>query len=269
MVNIKRKISFILLSLIIAVFICNPIMVNAQDFKVYDEGNLFTEDEIIRLNDEANTLSYNYDMDIVIVTTEDAEGKTAREFADDYYDYNGFNDDGILFLIDMDNREAYISTKGLGIRYLTDYRIESIIEDVLNELRDEDFYGASQVYLNDLEGYLQSGIPSNQYSEDENTRGENKLTFLEAIISLIVGFIGAIIFNFGIKSKYKMKNIQKPMNFRNNSIVNMSTNQDMLVDSFITHRIIKKDNDNNGDSGRSSTHTSSSGSTHGGGGGKF
>ena len=269
MVNKKKKNLLVLLLLILPIFILNPIIANSEELKVFDYANLFTEGEIIRLNDEANLLSNDYNIDIVIVTTEDAESKTTREFADDYYDYNGFSDDGILFLIDMDNREAYISTKGLGIKYLTDYRIESIIKGVLKELGNGNFYDAAKVFLDDVEEYLQVGIPSNQYSEDENYKAENKLTFTEIIISLVVGLIAALIFIFSTKSKYKMKNINKPMNFRSNSIVNMVTNQDRLIDTFVSRRTIKRDNHRGGDSGRSTTHTSSSGSKHGGGGGKF
>ena len=53
------------------------------------------------LEEEANNLSSEYNMDIVIVTTNDAAGKTSREYADDFFDYGGFgvgpDYDGILF----------------------------------------------------------------------------------------------------------------------------------------------------------------------------
>lgn len=267
MVNIKRKILLYLLFSLFSIFVLNPMIAKAADFRVFDDGSLFTDDEITRLNEEANNLSYNYDMDIIIVTTDDAKGKTAREYADDYFDYNGFgrgdNRDGILFLIDMDNREAYISTSGMGIKYLTDYRIERIIELVLYELKDEYYYGAAGAFLTSVGEYLESGIPSNQYEE----KAKNSLTFFEIIISFLVAAIGSAGFYFGITKKYNMKNINKPLNFRNNSIVNMAKSEEKLIDTFVTRRNIPKSN--NSDSGKSSTHTSSSGRTHGGGGGKF
>lgn len=39
-------------------------------------------------------LTTDWNMDFVVVTTEDAEGKTSEEYADDYYDYNGYAEDG-------------------------------------------------------------------------------------------------------------------------------------------------------------------------------
>lgn len=271
MVNIKRKVTLNLVFIVLIMFSLSPIMVIGQGLKVFDDANLFTEGEINVLDDEANILSNKYNMDIVIVTTNDANGKTSREYADDYFDYNGFGVgsdlDGILFLIDMDNREAYISTSGQGIKYLTDQRIEDILDIAYdNGLADGDYYGGSVGFLTGTRTYLERGIPSNQYSESE--KPENSLTFLEGIISLASGLVASAGFFFGTKSKYKMKNPTKPLNFRNNSIVNLNSQEDRLLDTILTHRTIPKASSSS-DSGKSTTHKSSSGNTHGGGGRKF
>jgi uncharacterized protein len=170
----------------------------------------------------------------------------------------------------MDNREAYISTSGLGIRYLTDQRIEDILDSVFDSgLSDGDYYGATLGFLSGTKMYLESGIPSDQYSEDEGVGAENKLTFMETIMGLLAGTTGAGGFFLRTKSKYKMKNPVKPLTFRNNSIINLTSNDDELVDTITTHRIIPKASSNSSSSGRSTTHKSSSGRTHGGGGRKF
>lgn len=273
--NVKRSVFQYLLFLFLAIFVLSPIRVKAEEYRVFDDADLYTETEIENLEEEANILSDKYNMDIIIVTTEDAEGKTSREYADDYFDYKGFgigpNLDGILFLIDTDNREAYISTSGEGIRYLTDYRIENIISRVLNGgLKDGDYYKGTRAFLSTTKGYLEEGIPSNQYSEAEDVKPEKRLTLMETIMSLIAGIGTSSIFFLRTKSKYKMKNPVKPLTFRNNSIVNLASSEERLIDTIITQRRKPKENSSSGDdSGRSSTHTSSSGNTHGGSGGKF
>lgn len=271
MVNIKKKTTLYLLFLILAIFVLNPIMVKAESSRIFDHADLFSQEEITELDEEANVLSNNYNMDIVIVTTNDASGKTSREYADDYYDDNEFSigDDqsGILFLMDMDNREVYISTTGQGIRYLTDQRIESVLESVIDSgMGDGDYYSAARGFLNATEEYLESGIPSDQYSQDEGVEVENSLTFIEGIISFISGLIAAAGFFFITKSRYKMKNPEKPLTFRNNSLVSLALSQDDLIDTAVTRRKIPKPSS---DSGKSTTHESSSGETHGGGGSKF
>ena len=91
---------------------------------VVDQAELFTDGEETELAASAATLGSQYQMDIVLVTTNDTGGLSAREYADDYFDYNGYGigseRNGILFLMDFDNREIYISTSGSSIRYLTD-----------------------------------------------------------------------------------------------------------------------------------------------------
>lgn len=242
---------------------------------VFDEANLLLEDEEESLNLKANNLSDKYNMDIVIVTTNDTMGKSSRDFADDYFDYGGFgvgeDYSGILFLIDMDNGEAYISTTGIAIRYLTDERIESILDLVFdNGLIDGDYYGAAVGFLKGTEDYLEKGIPSNQYNEPEKPREKNTLTVLDFILSLIGGIVAGGIFLFSIKSKYKFRRARKLYSYGTNSFVNFTRNEDRLLDTFVTHRIIPKFRNTSGStSGRSTTHRSSSGRTHGGGGRKF
>ena len=149
MVNsLMRNGKFLIILIILIVSLLVPWTVFAQKTLVVDEANLMSPDQVLDLNDRANALSQEFNMDIVIVTTDDTGGKSSREFADDYFDYNGYgvgpNYDGILFLIDMDNRETYISTTGQGIRYLTDVRIEAVLDRVFDSgLLVGDYYGAA------------------------------------------------------------------------------------------------------------------------------
>ena len=241
---------------------------------VFDEAGLLTDEQVLELDDEANRLSDKYAMDIVITTTNDADGKSSMEYADEYFDYGGFGQgvdfDGILFLLDMDNREAYISTSGSGIRYLTDERIERVLDRVFDSgLSNGDYFGAISGFIDATQNYLELGIPSNQYNQPEESK-DNKLTIFDMLIGLVGATTTGGIFYCITKSRYKLRNPGNPFSYRNNSIVNIVNTNDELVDTFVTHRIIPKpSNTNSSSSGRSSTHTSSSGRSHGGGGRKF
>lgn len=268
--------TLLVITLLILLIFSTTLTAYAYKELVFDEAGLFTSDEKIDLENEANALSDEYKMDIVITTTDDAGGKSSREYADDYFDYNGFGQgeerDGILFLIDMDNREAYISTSGIGIRYLTDQRIEGVLDEVFDSgLSDGDYYGASLGFLRKTRSYLQAGIPSNQYSADE--KEPNRLTLFDVLIGLIGGSATGGVFYGTTRSSYKLRNPGNPFSYKNNSIVNIAQNEDRLLDSNVTHRIIprppKGGGGLGGSGGRSTTHRSSSGRTHGGGGRKF
>lgn len=272
--NVYRK---IVLSLVILLLLILPIAnVYAEKTLVIDSANLMMEDEVIDLNTKANALSEKYNMDIVIVTADNLEGKTTREFADDYFDYNGFgvgsSYDGILFLIDMENRIPYISTTGIGIRYFTDQRLESILDLAYDSgLPEGDYYGAVLGFLEGAENYLQSGIPSDQYNEPEDIAKVNKLTAIDIIIALLGGLGVGGVFVLSTISQYRFKKKANPYSYRSNSVVNFHSNQDRLINSFTTHRVIPKPqptNSSRSSSGRSTTHRSSSGRSHGGRGGR-
>ena len=267
------KLISIILILVFAMAISIPVYADKE--LVADQAGLFTGEEAESLRQAAGTLGGKYSMDIVIVTTSNTEGKSSREYADDYFDYNGYGiggeRDGILFLIDYDNREAYISTSGNGIRYLTDERIERILDEVFNNgLTDGDNFGAANAFLKATESCLAAGIPENQYSEPEPVA--NTLSAAEAVAGAAVsGLFGFVIFS-ATKNRYKGKPRPDIFEYRKNSFVNMGIAEDNLINTYVTTRIIPKappPSSSSGSSGRSTTHRSSSGRSHGGGGRKF
>ena len=55
--------------------------------KIMDEAGLLTEEERAELEERAQSIANAYGMDVVIVTNDSLDGKTATEYADDYFDY--------------------------------------------------------------------------------------------------------------------------------------------------------------------------------------
>jgi len=266
----KRTLALGLLLLLLLV----PARPAAALDRVVDLAGVFSAEEISQLAAEADQLGQSYGMDIVIVTTADAQGKSARDFADDFFDEQGYgvgaDYSGILFLIDYDNREAYISTSGQGIRYLTDQRIEAVLDAVYTGLSADNPYASAGAFLDTTGSYLAAGIPSDQYTEDEG--GPNRITWGEGILGTLLSGASGVGFFARTKQKYRGKSQQMVFEFRRNSLANLGIVQDQMVKSYITTRIRPTQPVNRsgfGSSGRSTVHRSSSGRTHGGGGRKF
>lgn len=76
------------------------------DQRVFDQAGLWNQEEISRLESRIRELRDQMKMDVVLVTTSDAQGKTSRDYADDFYDQGGFGTrkdcSGVLYLIDLD-----------------------------------------------------------------------------------------------------------------------------------------------------------------------
>lgn len=82
-----------------------------------------SDSEEAKLDSEIEKIRTNYDFDVVLLTVESLEGYTPEAFADDYYDYNGYgigdNNDGVLFLISMEERMITIPRQQVMVsRYL-------------------------------------------------------------------------------------------------------------------------------------------------------
>jgi uncharacterized protein len=269
-----------------AVVLCAGLFVgleaSAETMYVYDQADLLTEKEEEKLQDYAEIMKEVWEMNFLIVTTDDAQGKSSMEYADDFYDAHFPEEseiDGMAYLIDMDNREIYLSTSGIAIRYLTDDRIEKVLDEAFACVAEGDYYGTFEAFFDESEKFLYKGIPEDQYNYDIDT-GEvdyyeepMKLTFGEFLFAFVAGLIPAGITIGVIKAKYQLKFEDFHYDAYTASNVNLSTKSDHLINTFVTHRRIPKNDGHSGGSGgggsRSSVHTSSSGRSHGGGGRSF
>ena len=276
----------------------------AAEIKVYDFASLFSLNEIEALQEETTSLAEKYEMDIGIVTTDDAQGKSAMDYADDFYDENDFgygtNADGLLLLIDMDNREIYISTCGKGISYFTDLRISQMLDSLYNFVSSGNYYGAATDFLDQVILYLDAGIPSNQNTVERpfsdprvdyddpymqealpshkpfTTRLGQPLTAKSITLSIVAALIGAFILALisrGIVCYiYKHPYRTTPQTKPDDLSVRYTQREDRFVTSHTTKVKIQRDpppGGPSGASGRSSMHHSSGGHSHGGGGRKF
>lgn len=257
--------------------------------RVFDMAGLLTKEEVAEFERIIQENRDRMKIDIVVVTTEDAGGKSAREYADDFYDEGGYGygrkKNGVLFLIDMDNRELYVSTGGDVIRLLTDSRIESILDDVYEGASRSDYADSVGAFLKAVDQYYQKGIVSGQYNYDTETGRisiHRSIRWYEMLLALAVsGFVAGSIC-LGVINRYEMKKERRQaanylMAYRADCQFRYQEQTDNLVNKFVTTAVIPRSQNHSGggggrsggSSGRSSTHRSSSGRSHGGGGRKF
>lgn len=267
----------------------SSVAIEASDGKrIYDMAGLLEQSQIQEVRNRIQEYEAAYHLDIVVVTSEDAEGKTATAYADDFYEEGGFGQgkekSGILFLIDMDNRELVFSTDGQAIRIFTDERIETMLDHVYEGASRADYGACVEVFLEDVAKYCRAGIPGGQYNYDTETGKISvyrSIRWYEALLAVAVsGFVagGACL---TVKRQYAMEEDERhvrnlAMAYRAESRFTYGSESDRLVNQFVTTRVIPRNTGSRGGGslghsspGRSSTHTSSSGRSHGGGSRKF
>lgn len=259
----------------VSAFSLQPAYAAAEDSKVVDDADLLSYDEEQEIQSMLDEFAEESGWTLFAVTTDDANGMTSEEYADDFVDQNALEENGVCFLIDMDNREIYMSTTGSAIRILTDHRIDSIMDDSYEYAGDGEYAKCFETMIRETEDSFHEGIESGQYNYDRDTgeisKAPNRLTVWDMLISLIAAAAagGAVI--AVIAGKYRLKFGGWQYDFKSNSRLDLTNKTDRLVNTFRTaHHIQRDSGGGSGSSGpHSTTHHSSGGGTHGGGGHKF
>ena len=248
---------------------------SADGRNVYDDAGLLTQSEQKAVEEQILALKEASGWNMFAVTTSDTGGKSTMAFADDFFDeHSPEQEDGVAVVIDMDNRQIYISTCGIAIRYLTDERIERILDDAYEEITDGEYKACLSVMLDGVERYYEDGIPNGQYNYDTETGKVSRyrsITFVEFLIALALGILCSVIVWLSVVGKYRLKSPTFHYDFRGNGHLDLRVREDRFINQTLTHRRIPRETSGGGHSsaGRSSTHTSSSGRSHGGGGRSF
>jgi uncharacterized protein len=259
----------------------------ASSQRVYDMAELLSKEEEEEFETAIENARKSLGFDIVVVTIEDAGGRNAQDYADYNYEAAGFghgdSHDGILFLVDMDNRELVLSTEGKAIRIFTDERIERMLDDVYERASEDEFADSVRAFLRDVEYYGEKGISSGQYNYDTETHQIStykSIRWYEALLALGVSGFVAVAACLTVKRQYAMEEDPKHlknlnMAYRGDCNFAFRNQQDVFVNKFVTTQVIPRNTSGSGglggssSAGRSSTHHSSSGRTHGGGSRKF
>lgn len=125
----KKKIAGVLLICLLVPALILPAAAQSipeerQAERLVDAAGLLSADDAAELLKKLDEISERQACDVVIVTVNSLEGKTPTAYADDFFDYTGYgygeNDDGILFLISMEERDWAISTYAFGVVAFTD-----------------------------------------------------------------------------------------------------------------------------------------------------
>ncbi|MBE6819023.1 MAG: TPM domain-containing protein [Ruminococcaceae bacterium] len=264
----KKLLSISLVLLLIAALAVPAFAAEGKQYCV-DNCGFLQEDALNEVENRLATLSDKLNMDFVVVTTDNLEGKTKTAYADDYYDYNGYGEgrqgdrSGVLLLVyklSDGSTERWISTRGYGITAFTDYGIQYVGKQLVPLMDNGQWKEAFLLYADlseDLVNRANEGKPL-----DSNNAPKQHNVLMGVVIALVVGLIVAFIVMSSIKKKYK------PVTFKANAtdyLVGGSLNVTGAYDNFRTTSVTRTAIQSNSGGG-SSTHSSSSGASHGGGG---
>ena len=280
----KKRIFIALLALILCMLLC----VSAFADRLYiirDGAGLLTQEQSDELDELSWQLCDEMDFQVVIVTVNSTGGQDIIEFADNMYDSSGYLPDGALLMLDMYNREWYVSTAGRGIEALSDYNIDLLMEDVLYYLAEGNYYEGFKSFILQCRDYV-SDFDNGVYVPEEDDYyeyeydWEDDYTYKKEGVSpgWIPGSLGIgllISFLTTGKMKSEMNSVRHQTNanvYEKKGSLNLTEKQDTFLYHTVSRVPRPKDDDRSSHGGGNfggGVHMSGGGVSHGGHGGHF
>lgn len=256
--SILSPIAYSLICLFTVLFVLLPLgstttYAAAGDQKIFDSYGLFTDKEISKLKDISKEYGEAGKVDIVIITTDELDGKTREQYLEDFYDANGFGynkefGDAVLILINMSSNDRGVEILGFGEaeKYISGSRKDRILDDIVPMLSGGKYYNAMAEYSKQVAYYMnQKGIFFN--------------IFFQLAIALVIGGVAVIIMALQSGGKITVSN----RTYLDEQHSKLIASQDNYIRTTTT-RVRKPTNNSSGGGG-----VSSGGHSHSGGGRSF
>lgn len=208
----KRLVTLICI-LFISLF-CFITPIEAVGEYVRDDYGVLSEQELAQLNEKARMIADEYDCGVYIRVVKNKENYT---YIEDYaeYVYNrenlgvGPDRDGVLFIIDMDERYYDITAHGdTANRAFTDFAKSVMEDEVVPVMGSGNFYKAFDSFLNyadyDLEREAAgSPVDINNVHSPEELRTRRRRIAIGATTA--VSPLTSLLICLGLRSKHKTK----------------------------------------------------------------
>ena len=245
----------------------------AQDLRtegsrIIDNAGLLSAEQISNLEKEIAVTAETYNFDLVIVTERNIGGSDPREYADDFFDYNGYGlgseRNGGLFLHVTESREIYVSVSGTGIGIYNNTAADKLEADIVKFLRDDNPFEAYRSFLHNWEIFLALNAKGRSYNFFH--RWNLVLVIGSWVLALLIGC--AVVLAWKKKMNTALAKTQADVYSVPNSLV-FKTKKDSLVYSNVAKT--RRQTKSSGGSSLTtlSKHVSSSGRKHSGRGRKY
>ncbi len=183
--------------LVCCLFLIGNINLSAASNSINDEAGLLSTEEIEEIQEKIDDIEDRYDISVAILTGDEYYAGDIRVWASDFYDYGDYKSDGLIFGINMANREYVIVSSG----NIQDNFDSSAIDELLDLVNDEMVRG-------DYAGAILSFLDESAYFLANPDRINHDYLMTMLISSLVVAAIITIVFIVATSKSMKMKSLK-------------------------------------------------------------
>lgn len=257
--RMTSRFRYVILFLLFISILIPAATVNASDIRtntttfIEDEAEVFTEQERIKLTEQCKKIQDKYKVDVVIITRQDTGSKIIKRYMEDYYDRRydiekNISKDTVLVLRTIKNRWVEIQGYGKCEGFINNNRIESILDDMESTHRQNRFYDAFSIMLDDVYDYL--GTNPNPLT----------WTWVQFLIAIVIGGISVACMVASSGGKVTTNN----RTYLDNAHSGLVAKRDIYLNTTVKR--IHRPQSNGGGGGGGHSGRSSGGHSHSGGG---
>lgn len=188
--------------------ILNTPAVNSDE-KIYDYADLYTDSEEKKIYKRLKEYTKSTKIDAIIVTTRKLNGFNISDYAYNFYDYNDFKTNGVIFVIYLSNDvEIYMGNSGSKnskvFKVYTDKRINETLAYTYKYIGKGEYYTGTDKYISILEGFYKLEVNGN-YRVNEDGKVVKTIPWIEMIIlSVAISFIVLMALYYKLKDNNKI-----------------------------------------------------------------
>ena len=157
-----KRLASILAALLLLAALALPAAAAEPERCIYDTAKLLPDDMCVILDDIAQNISRERQCSVYFMTVENFQDygdgvifDVARQIFLDNKFGMGENQDGVLLILSMADRDYCLLAHGFGDTALTDYGKDYISENFLDNFADDDWYGGCLDYLTYTDSLLE------------------------------------------------------------------------------------------------------------------
>ena len=158
---------------------------------VYDYADVFSDSEELELQELCETVGKELELDLVVVTSRDLGNKDEVSYADDFYDqgrygYEGEYGSGVLYLLDLDTSNIYVSTSDLAMVYIDDNGVDKILDEIYADASEKDYYKSAEAFVDAVSDIIKTNKSDSDFEklvQQWNDGGYDEYDEFEAVYS--------------------------------------------------------------------------------------
>jgi len=182
-----------------------------QSQKIYDFLDILDDNEEKKIYNQIKKYIDDTSLQLVILTSDNVGSKRPFDYMNDFYQYNDFDTNGIIFFVYKGEKEyeIYMGTMGDVASIYNDNRINQTLAYVYKSLEEEKYYECFNNYIKIVSGFYE--LDHNENAKiDETGKVVKGFPWIEIIIlSSTLTFVIMVLLIMNDKKKGNITKVNK------------------------------------------------------------